>query len=457
METYTVSARYINGNQISSEVAGDSQAVVYDLVAYTASCTFPSYISIYYENDFSDCTSTEANFTQPLCINWEENIDCYKLTISYTKNMNGDIEFDRDITAEAAAGGISVLENAAPGSNFVATTIFRPSGNGLDTVEKKQNSQFPYAPVPKFINSWGGDKGTTRYRHYFITPIGAGATLENEGFYSPDYYSSGTVSADPLEVDSKGSQLYGEVTMTNGGISEWYWEELWDDNYDYSTSSTSSGRRQFGANSTYTQWNQTLSYDLGAEYYLTSIVYTPHLSHLLLNNTLTEFNVYGLGADKNPLDKDLYDIATADTKQYIGTDYDYYVIPDLSNWELLLSNATVVKPSTNNIDYNGDGVVDTTDDSDMIYDGISFTIPEDAGAVRYIRIQILAAANSSTGFMAMEFDHYHKGTTNGYNGDAYKNIIKNTNVGGKYYPGVVMSSGYYTVPTYLGTENDEDE
>ncbi len=231
---------------------------------------------------------------------------------------------------------------------------------------------------------------------------------------------------------------YGEATDYSASYGR---EKLWD--WTYSSASSSSMEYYTGAetdavgNASSLSANRTISIDLGHEYRLTNFIFYQTASQssgtarMFAENNLKRFNLYGLG---NEAMVDNYDSMTTTTSPYTSnkesvsvtriadeyisatkikdeylktsyinlsdptsTDYQYYIIPDLSNWNTLVYDATATTQS-------GSEVATEDDINYAIAYGHNFTIRFEE-PIRFIRIQLIENwSGDNTYFEMSEID-----------------------------------------------------
>ncbi|MFI3282728.1 MAG: DUF4998 domain-containing protein [Rikenellaceae bacterium] len=374
-DTYTVSVRNVSSNGMMSDVVeGDSEAIPYDWASFKSEYKerIPDYTAMYYNDT-----------TFVLTINWTATLNCDNIYLSYTYDVSGSTK-ELSITREKMEAGERTIIDAMPGSTYEINTRYVMAGNGLDTLNSNLIETFPDASVTKYFY----DLGTDDSKVYKITQL----------------------------------DLPGDATINSSSSYGYSFESIFNNEYCYGYTNGYQGAKQYVTENDSTFVYQTLSFDLGREYKLSEMSYTTYSYYKFDTGrpTIKKFSLYASAKDPNaPGNEDM--LAVTDATKYYD---DYMQIPDLSGWDCLLFEqdvygAYVVTSPGVQYDYNGDGVIDGTDDYDLIEDNmIRFAFSEYAEPVRYIRIQFLENYNTSypTQFYISELDFWHKGAYSDYDG-----------------------------------------
>lgn len=370
--TYSVGIQTYNDTYSSTSVMQTFDDLeVYDFASFSATCSAP-YISSY-EFDESSCQFT---------VQWDAQVMGGEIEFTYVYNLNGDTktliitDYDEDM----------ILTDLMPGSSYTYKASFIPVPNAMDVLEFAAIT----AEVPDAIIS----------KSYFLE-------YPQQTVYLNGNYLKGSI--------------YCNNTYTNGVTNaNWAFSDLWNKSYQ-KNSSSGTARYEFGLALAYgydgsfvgvevpaPAANMTINIDLGKTYRVSRFALHYYINTGFSSTNVKSFSLWGTSYE-DPVYSSDYNNYNSD-----GT------TPDLTYWDCILSNVVILQPSANNIDYNGDEIVDTSDDEDYMYAGIDsdneadgtgmcWETDADAVPIRYLRIQIHADVSDTFSFRIQEIDLWQSG------------------------------------------------
>ncbi len=367
--TYSVGIQTIKyaTDGVTVESASTMQIIsdlqVYDYSVFEATCVSP-YIETY-EFDANSCEFT---------IQWYAPVSGGVIDLTYVYNIEGD---SKTISITDYENEL-VLTDLMPGSTYTYQATFSPVENAMDQVT------FPAI----------------------------------EASISDAYISKSMWAEYHMEGDH-----YCNSAVANGVTnSSWNFSDLWNENY-VKNDGTGTAQYEFQAAiipsgsgeylTEYCQAGMTITIDLGRTYKISRFAIHYWIATGFTGNNLKTFALWGTGYN-DPVNDESYN-STSDG-----------IVPNLTKWDQLLPSTSVLQPSMNNLDFNGDGSVDSQDDSDYMYagldsygdadgSGIAYDVDPDAPAIRYFKIQSFELWNGSetTSYRCQEIDLWQCGFIDG--------------------------------------------
>ncbi|MFI3282958.1 MAG: DUF4998 domain-containing protein [Rikenellaceae bacterium] len=359
--TYSVSIQTINTtNNVSSAEETVDNLEVYDFASFEASCVAPTIGT-------SEFNTETCEFT----IVWDAPVSGGEIDFTYVCDVNGTTKniVIKDYEDEM------VFTDLMPGTEYTYEASFTPVPNALDVLRFSAiTSVLPDALVYKGVMA--------------------------EYHLNGDFYCNSAAA--------NGDSGHGDFYKLYNGT---YWKSTSTSCYEYGAANpVVSDDYPADVNR---DVDQTITIDLGKAYSLSQFSFHYYCPGLFTSGNISQFSLWGTAAD-DPMGDETY------LNAFSGDG----VTPDLTYWTCLIPKTEIMQPSENNIDFNGDGTVDTDDDYDYVWAGAVSDVPdgtgnvftvEDSTPIRYVRIQVHATwgggdTSGSAGFVRIqELDFWQKG------------------------------------------------